>query len=100
MGSPCTIHSMLTTYDTLFLFLWLSFPIVAIAKWSTPKMVLFSAIGFYLLGIGQGLILSYFDPGRSAFIDHIWILVGIPASLMYCFGYFLLIKLFARVFKT
>lgn len=74
---------MLQTWDSFIGIVWLLTPFFLVWKYHNKKGVLLGALAFWVIGIIEGMILSYFDPNRESFIDGMWLVVGLPAGFVY-----------------
>lgn len=91
---------MLSTWDFFYQFIWFGLPILVIVKTKGIKSIALGAVAFWLLGLLEGALLSYFDPNRGGLIDSFWLIIGLPAGVFYStliyFGFSIVRKVFKK----
>lgn len=75
---------MLNILDLALMIIWFALPALLVLRGRTIAFQC-AVVFFWLAPFCWGWILTRFDPeNHAALIDHVWLIVGLPAAVLYC----------------
>ncbi len=89
---------MLEIWNNLVLVIWLSAPLVLIVKWTNWKGFILALLSFYLIGVVDGYVSG--DINLNSVNNNLWLIFGIPVSIIYGGVIFFLVFIFKKLHKS